>query len=354
MFLHRVGSDESHPGLMPLLRVYDSLAGYWSRSSRHRSSSATAHLPIWHADVRKFVVCRTNRASSGYRFRHIFPSLWIPDLLCVFLFRLSYIHADLSLAGVWSRSSMKRLEANENWTLFDPADVRGLTDLVGDAFVAAYERFERTGNATASLPARMLWDIVSGALRESGTPFLMYSDNINGTPLPGISFTVSLMSSVVARNNQSHLGIIKSANLCTEIVQYSSTIETAVCTLGAVCLPQFVRDDNTIDYDDLHRVTKIIVRNLDKLLDNGAYPTTESAVSAFGTRSIGVGVLGLADLFAQIEIPFTSQEAQDINVNISETVYHAALECSCELTEAHGPYDAWIGSPASKIGRAHV
>ena len=269
-------------------------------------------------------------------------------MLCVFLFRLSYIHADLSLAGVWSRSSMKRLEANENWTLFDPADVRGLTDLVGDAFVAAYKRFERTGNAMASLPARMLWDIVSGALRESGTPFLMYSDNINGTPLPGISFTVSLMSSVVARNNQSHLGIIKSANLCTEIVQYSSTIETAVCTLGAVCLPQFVRDDNTIDYDDLHRVTKIIVRNLDKLLDNGAYPTTESAVSAFGTRSIRVGVLGLADLFAQIEIPFTSQEAQDINVNISETVYHAALECSCELAEAHGPYDAWIGSPASK------
>ena len=164
-------------------------------------------------------------------------------------------------------------------------------------------------------------------------------------PMSPLSVLISPKS---ARNNQSHLGVIKSANLCTEIVQYSSSIETSVCTLAALCLPQFIRDDNTIDYDEIHRVTKIVVRNLDKLIDNGVYPTPESAVSAFGTRAIGVGLPGLADVFAKLEIPFASRPARDINVNISVTIYHAALECSCELAEAHGPYDAWTGSPASK------
>ncbi|KAI1786389.1 CBN-RNR-1 protein [Ganoderma leucocontextum] len=296
---------QKHPGLMPLLRVYDSLAGYWSHSSRHRSSSATVHLPIWHADVRKFVVCRTNRASTGYRLRHIFPALWIPNLF------------------------MNRLEANETWSFFDPADVRPLTDLVGDAFVSAYEAYERDGLAIATVPARMLWDVVSGALRESGTPFLMYSDNIN------------------ARNNQMHLGVIKSSNLCTEIVQYSSSIETAVCTLAALCLPRYVRDDNTFDYDELHRVTKMVVRILNKLIDNGRFPTQEASVSAYGTRSLGVGVQGLADVFAIMELPFTSVQARAINIRIFETIYHAALETSCELAEESGPYDMWQGSPAS-------
>ncbi|KAI1782644.1 briggsae CBR-RNR-1 protein [Ganoderma leucocontextum] len=284
---------EKHPGLMPLLRVYDSLAGYWSHSSRHRSSSATVHLPIWHADVRKFVVCRTNRASTGYRLRHIFPALWIPNLF------------------------MNRLEANKNWSFFDPADVRPLTDLVGDAFVSAYESYERDGLAIATVPARMLWDIVSGALRES------------------------------ARNNHMHLGIVKSSNLCTEIVQYSSSIETAVCTLAALCLPRYVRDDTTFDYDELHRVTKIVVRILNKLIDDAHFPTQEAAVSAYGTRSIGVGVQGLADVFAIMELPFTSVQARAINIRIFETIYHAALETSCELAEESGPYAMWQGSPAS-------
>lgn len=145
-----------------------------------------------------------------------------------------------------------------------------------------------------------------------------------------------------------HLGIIKASNLCTEIVQHSSVTETAVCTLGALCLPSYVRADGTFNYLELHWVTKILVRNLDKLVDNGQFPTSDSAVSAYGTRAIGIGVQGLADVYAMMEKPYTSSDARDINIRIAETVYHAALESSCELAERFGPYDLWANSPASR------
>ena len=145
-----------------------------------------------------------------------------------------------------------------------------------------------------------------------------------------------------------HLGVIKASNLCTEIVQYSSTAETAVCTLAALCLPHYVRTDGTIDYDDLHRVTKIVVRILDKVVDRAHFPTSEAAVSAYSTRSIGIGTQGLADVFAGMELPFTSPQAQDVNIQVAETVYHASLESSCELAEVYGPHDMWDGSPAAR------
>lgn len=145
-----------------------------------------------------------------------------------------------------------------------------------------------------------------------------------------------------------HLGAIKASNLCTEIVQYSSPVETAVCTLAALCLPSYVRGDGSIDYDELHRVTKIVVRILNKVIDCANYPTGDSAISAYGTRAIGIGSQGLADIFAKLEVPFVSTEARAINVHISETIYHASLESSCELAERDGPYDMWQGSPASR------
>ena len=145
-----------------------------------------------------------------------------------------------------------------------------------------------------------------------------------------------------------HLGVVKASNLCTEIVQHSSTIESAVCTLGALCLPSFVREDGTFDFLQLHRIAKILVRNLDRLIENGHFPTADSAVSAYGTRSLGIGVQGLADVFAKMGYPYTSAEAQDLDVRIAETIYHGALESSCELAERFGPYDKWVGSPASQ------
>lgn len=161
-----------------------------------------------------------------------------------------------------------------------------------------------------------------------------------------LSAALTVFSAV--RNNHMHLGVIKSSNLCTEIIQYASSIETAVCTLSALCLPQYIRDDKMFDYNELHRVTKIIMRNLDKVIDNATFPTTESAVSAYGTRSISIGSQGLTDVFAIMELPFTSPEARAINVRISETIYHAALESSCELAELKGPYDMWQDSPACR------
>lgn len=145
-----------------------------------------------------------------------------------------------------------------------------------------------------------------------------------------------------------HLGVIKASNLCTEIVQYTSATETAVCTLGALCLPRFVREDGTFNYQELHRVTKVLVRNLDRLIDNGNFPTADAAVSAYGTRSLGIGAQGLADVFALMGHPYTSAEARDINIRIAETIYHGALESSCELVERFEPYDMWSGSPASR------
>lgn len=244
---------------------------------------------------------------------------------------------------------MQRLEAGEMWSLFDPADVQSMTDLVGDTFTTEYEACERAGLALARIPARSLWDTISGALRESGCPFLLFSDNINSE----MQFTIRVCGITdciycAERNNQMHLGVIKASNLCTEIVQHTSATESAVCTLGALCLPSFVRKDKSFDYLELHRVAKILVRNLDKLIDNGNFPTPDSAVSAYGTRSLGIGVQGLADVFVMMGYPYTSVEAQDMNVRIAETIYHGALESSCELAERFGPYDMWDGSPASR------
>ncbi|PIL31863.1 hypothetical protein GSI_06567 [Ganoderma sinense ZZ0214-1] len=302
----RSATNGDHPGLLPLLRVYDSLAAFWSRSSRHRSSSASVYLPVWHADVKRFVLSRTNRASSLFRFKHLFPALWVPNLF------------------------MRRVEADQTWSLFDPLLVPGLTELYGTAFETAYEAYEQDGVASGTISARMLWEIISEATRESGTPFLMYADTVN------------------AKNNQMNLGVIKASNLCTEIVQYSSPIETAVCTLASLCLPRYIKPGGTFDYDELHRVTKLVVRALDRLVELTEYPTVDAAVAAFRTRSLGVGVQGLADVFAFLEVPFTSDTARTLNRRIFEAIYHAGLQCSCELAGTLGSHDSWFESPAQQ------
>ncbi|PIL26242.1 hypothetical protein GSI_11998 [Ganoderma sinense ZZ0214-1] len=249
---------------------------------------------------------RTTRAAPGYRFHNIFPALWIPHLF------------------------MRRLENDEMWSLFDPAVVRALSELYGDHFESTYTDYERRGIASTTLRARALWETIADAIRETGTPFLMYADNVN------------------AKNNQMNLGVIKSANLCTEIVQYSSVVETAVCTLASLCLPRFLRLDGTFDCGELHRVTKLVIRALDRIIDLADYPTADSTVSALRSRSVGLGVQGLADVFGYCEFPFASPEARALNKRIFETIYHASLESSSELAERLGPYDAWLLSPAQQ------
>ncbi|KAI0709402.1 ribonucleoside diphosphate reductase large subunit, rr1 [Earliella scabrosa] len=293
------------PGVMALMQVYDSHANYTILSRGHRPSSATIYLPIWHADVQPFIQCRTHRAGEGDRVRHIFPAIWIPD---VFMFRLN---------------------DGSDWFLFDPADVPRLSSAFGEQFTALYEECVETVRPIARIPATQLWRAICEAQTESGAPFIIYQDNVN------------------RRNSQRHLGPIKSSNMCTEIMQYSSPSEPAVCILASVALPRFIRLDNSFDFDMLHAVTKIAVRNTDRLIDRSNYPSNTAAVSAHRTRAIGIGVQGLADTFMAIGIPYSSDRARDLNVDIFETVYHAALETSCELAEAEGPYPAWADSPAS-------
>ncbi|KAI0711641.1 alpha subunit of ribonucleoside diphosphate reductase [Earliella scabrosa] len=302
----RLTSPTRQPGVMPLLRVYDSHAHYCILSRDRRPSALTVYLPMWHGDIRSFVLCRTSRASSDDRVRHVFPALWIPDIY------------------------MQRLRDNADWLLFDPVDVPDLVDAYGDRFSDLYEHYAQTVVPMATVPSAELWRSICEAQTETGGPFLMFQDNIN------------------RRNVQRHLGVVKSSNLCTEIVQVSSPSEPAVCTLASVALPRFIRCDGTYDFDMLHLVTKLAVRNTDILLDTAKFPVGAAATSVNRTRPIGIGVQGLADVFMILGIPYGSSAAKDINIDIFETVYHAALEASCELAKTKGPYPAWAGSLASE------
>ncbi|PIL23936.1 hypothetical protein GSI_13687 [Ganoderma sinense ZZ0214-1] len=180
------------------------------------------------------------------------------------------------------------------------------------------------------MPARVLWGLITDAIRDSGYPFIMFSDNVN------------------ARNNQMHLGLVKASSPSADLVQFSSTVDTAVSPLASICLPRYLRVDGTVDYDELHRVTKLVVRSLDRIIDVTNYPTTDAAVSAYRTRSIAIGCQGLADVFSTLEFPFTSDRARALNKRIFETIYHGALEGSSELADSINSYDAWVGSPAER------
>ncbi|KAI0708382.1 ribonucleotide reductase [Earliella scabrosa] len=294
------------PGIMPFLRVLDSHAAYTSASRSRRPSAATAYLPVWHADVSDFVRCRTSRAGLGFRVDHVFPALWIPD---VFMYRL----------GNGGR-----------WSLFDPADVPELLRATGPQLTRIYEHYEEQGVALANVDALQLWIMISDAIRESGSPFQLFSDTIN------------------RKNNEAHLGIIPCGNLCTEIVQYSSQQETAVCTLASIALPAFLTSNNNLDFEALHRITKVAVHNTDVLLDIAVYPTEAAERSVASTRAIGIGVQGLADVFLALRRPFDCAAARVLNVRIFETIMHAALEASSERSETLGPYSTWKASPAAR------
>ncbi|KAI0723574.1 ribonucleotide reductase M1 subunit [Earliella scabrosa] len=298
-------SPRVQAGVMSFIRVLDAHAAYTSASRQRRPSAATAYLPVWHADASDFVRCRTTRAPLGARVEYIFPALWIPD---VFMYRLTN---------------------GGKWSLFDPEDVPQLLCTTGPQFTRMYENYEAQGLALTTMNALELWITISDAIRESGTPFQLFSDTIN------------------RKNNQSHLGMIPCGNLCTEIVQYSSLEETAVCTLASIALPAFLTSNDILDFEALHSTTKLAVENTDILLDLAVYPTATAERSIQSSRSIGIGVQGLADVFLALRHPFDSPVARALNIRIFETIMHAALEASSERSEKLGPYSTWKNSPAA-------
>jgi ribonucleoside-diphosphate reductase alpha chain len=301
---HIRGTNGTSNGIIPMLRVFNNTAKYVDQGGGKRNGSFAIYLEPWHADIEMFLQMRKNHGDEELKARDLFYALWIPDLF------------------------MERVKAKGKWTLMCPNECPGLADVYGDEFNALYEKYEGE-NRGRQMDARDLWYKIMDAQMETGTPYLLYKDACN------------------KKTNQKNIGVIKSSNLCTEVVQYSDSEETAVCNLASIGLPTFVKD-GVFNYTDLHKVSKVITRNLNKIIDVNYYPTEKTRRSNMRHRPIGIGVQGLADVFFLLGMPFLSEGARNINRRIFETIYHAALETSCELAVEQGYYETFPGSPASK------
>jgi ribonucleoside-diphosphate reductase alpha chain len=288
-----------------MLRVFNNTAKYVDQGGGKRNGSFAIYLEPWHADIEMFLQMRKNHGDEELKARDLFYALWIPDLF------------------------MERIKANGKWTLMCPDECPGLSDVYGAEFNRLYESYEESGRGRISINARDLWYKIMDAQMETGTPYLLYKDACN------------------RKSNQQNVGTIKSSNLCSEIVQYSDSKETAVCNLASIGLPTFIQN-GVFDYEMLHKVTKVVTKNLNKIIDVNYYPTEKTRRSNMRHRPIGIGVQGLADVFIIMGYPFLSDEAKQMNRNIFETMYHAALESSCELAMKEGAYETFAGSPASK------
>ncbi|KAF8869593.1 ribonucleotide reductase alpha subunit [Gymnopilus junonius] len=299
------GTNGYSNGIVPMLRAYDATARYVDQGGNKRPGAFAIYLEPWHSDIFEFLDLRKNHGKEEARARDLFYALWISDLF------------------------MKRVEANEQWSLFCPNEAPDLHEVYGEEFEALYERYEKEGRARKTIPAQKLWYAILEAQIETGGPFMVYKDHAN------------------RKSNQKNLGTIKSSNLCTEILEYSSPDETAVCNLASLALPSFIVNGK-YDFKKLHDVTKVVAYNLNKIIDVNYYPVPEARRSNMRHRPIGVGVQGLADAFMALRMPFDSAEAKELNIQIFETIYHAALEASSELAEKDGPYETWMGSPAQQ------
>jgi ribonucleoside-diphosphate reductase alpha subunit len=301
------GTNGYSNGLVPMLRVFNNTARYVDQGGNKRPGAFAIYLEPWHADVFEFIDLKKNSGSEEMRARDLFYALWIPDLF------------------------MKRVEADAEWSLFCPKEAPGLSDVWGEEFEKLYEKYETEGRARKTIKAQKLWYAILEAQIETGTPYMLYKDACNG------------------KSNQQNLGTIKSSNLCTEILEYSSPDETAVCNLASIALPSFVNPQTkAYNFKLLHKVTKRVAYNMNKIIDVNFYPVPEAARSNLRHRPIGMGVQGLADTFFKLRYPFESAEARLLNKQVFETIYHAALEASCELAERDGPYSTYAGCPVSK------
>jgi ribonucleoside-diphosphate reductase alpha subunit len=298
------GTNGRSDGIIPMMRVYNATARYVNQAGRRKGSIAV-YIEPWHADIFDFLDIRLNQGDEEARCRDLFSALWIPDLF------------------------MKRVEAGGTWSLFCPNKAKGLSDVYGEAFEELYEKYEREGLADATVPALDVWKSIIKSQSETGTPYMLYKDACN------------------KKSNQKNLGVIKSSNLCSEILEYSAPDETAVCNLSSIALPTFVKDQ-AFDHKGLHAVTKMITKNLNRVIDRNFYPTEAARRSNMRHRPIGIGVQGLADVFIMCRMPFDSEASRELNAHIFETMYHASLEASCELAEVDGAYETFEGSPASQ------
>ncbi|XP_050673835.1 ribonucleoside-diphosphate reductase large subunit [Leptidea sinapis] len=300
------GTNGVSNGLVPMLRVYNNTARYVDQGGNKRPGAFAIYLEPWHADIFEFLDLRKNTGKEEVRARELFYALWIPDLF------------------------MKRVENNENWSLMCPHDCPGLADCWGEEFEQLYEKYEQEKRYVKQVNAQILWKSIIEAQVETGNPFMLYKDACN------------------RKSNQKNLGTIKCSNLCTEIVEYTSSDEVAVCNLASIALNMFVKNDKTYDFDKLKDVTKTITKNLNKIIDVNFYPVPEAKNSNLRHRPIGIGVQGLADAFVLMRIPYESEKALELNQKIFETIYYGALEASCELAERDGVYSTYEGSPASQ------
>ena len=303
------GTNGTSNGIIPMVRVFNNTARYVDQGGNKRPGAFAIYLEPWHSDIFDFIDIRKNHGKDEIRARDLFPALWVPDLF------------------------MKRVEQNGDWTLFSPNEAPGLSDVYGDKFEELYTRYEREGRGREVVKAQKLWYGVLEAQTESGTPYMLYKDACN------------------QKSNQKNLGVIKSSNLCCEIVEYSSPDEVAVCNLASIALPACVdgnKDTCWYNFEKLHEVTKVVTRNLNRIIDRNYYPVPEAKRSNMKNRPIALGVQGLADAFMELRLPFDSQEAKELNIQIFETIYHGAIEASIELASVEGPYETYEGSPASK------
>ncbi|KAH7355595.1 ribonucleotide reductase [Pyrenochaeta sp. MPI-SDFR-AT-0127] len=301
------GTNGTSNGLIPMLRVYNNTARYVDQGGNKRPGAFAIYLEPWHADVFGFLDLRKNHGKEEVRARDLFYALWIPDLF------------------------MKRVQENGEWTLFCPNEAPGMADVYGEEFEELYHRYEKEGRGRETVRAQKLWYAILEAQTETGNPFMLYKDACN------------------RKSNQKNLGTIRSSNLCTEIIEYTAPDEVAVCNLASLALPSFVDfKRGEFDFQKLHEVTQVVTRNLNKIIEVNHYPVEEARRSNFRHRPIGMGVQGLADAFLALRLPFESPEAKKLNIQIFETIYHAALTSSCDIAKELGPYQTYEGSPVSQ------
>jgi len=299
------GTNGTSNGIVPMLQVFNDTARYVDQGGGKRKGSFAIYIEPWHSDIFDFLELKKNHGKEEMRARDLFYAMWMPDLF------------------------MKRVEADTEWTLMCPNECPGLCDVYGEEFEKLYAKYEKEGKGRKSIKARELWEEILKAQIETGNPYMLYKDAAN------------------LKSNQKNIGTIRSSNLCTEILEYTSPDEIAVCNLASIALPMFVKD-GAFDHKELFRITKRVTKNLNKVIDRNYYPVIEAQNSNFRHRPIGLGVQGLADTFIKLRMPFTSDQAKKLNQDIFETIYYAAATASMEEAKKDGKYETYDGSPISE------